>query len=129
LIKIDAVDALVVGCSGEILQIADTIEKNKIPTMVVFASHPRVKHLGPYVFRVFMDLDRDIPKVAQKIKEDGRRRVAILTEELPFTLGIKDVLKKELKETLVTTPDYDLPPQLVPVGVRISSAVSFLTYL
>lgn len=106
LINIDKVDALVIGCSGEILQISDVIEKNKIPTMVVFASHPKVKHLGPHIYRVFMDLDNDIPKIAKRIKDDGRKNIAIITEELPFTMGIKTVLENELSDIISASPDY-----------------------
>ena len=106
LITRDKVDALVVACSGEILQAASIIEKNKIPTMVVFASHPEVKHLGPHIYRVFMDLDNDIPRIAKKMKDDRRSRVAIITEELPFTMGVKEVLEKELLERVVARPDY-----------------------
>lgn len=106
LITLDKVDAPVVCCSGEILQIADAVEKNRVPTMVVYASHPKVKHLGPHIFRVFEDIDNDIPILAGKMKEDGRSRVAVITEELPFTMGIKDVLVRDLAERVVVASDY-----------------------
>jgi branched-chain amino acid transport system substrate-binding protein len=106
LITIEKVDALVVGCSGEILQVSDIVEKNRVPTMVVFASHPKVKHLGPHIFRVFVDVDNDTPRLTEKMKSQGRSRIAIITEDLPFTMGIKDALMSDLAERVTATPDY-----------------------
>lgn len=106
LVSLDHVDALIVSCSGEILQTASFIEQHRVPTMVVYGSHPQIKNLGPHIFRVFMDSERDIPIVANRMRQDGRQHVAIISEEIAFAVGVRDVLKKELTNRVSATFDY-----------------------
>ena len=108
LVDIDKVKFIIVGSSGEVMQIADFVERNKILTVVGHASHPEVRYLGDYIFRTYVDSEKGIDLVAKDISDRGIKRVAIFTEETSFTYAIKNLLEKKLKKSIVFSSDFDL---------------------
>ena len=108
LLSVDKVRYLVVGCSGEVMQIAPLVEKSKIVTVVFAGSHPEIKGLGEYIFRLYPNMDIEMKRFSERIAGDGVTRLAVLTEENAFTFGIRDVLKRELVEKVAFADDFPI---------------------
>ena len=107
LVEVNKIAALVVACSGEVLQAGTFLDKAKVPTIATAASVSAVRDLGPYIFRTYADLRRGIEKLAQFIQKRGDYPLAILTEEASFTMAAKDVLEKSLKEKVTYSETFE----------------------
>jgi branched-chain amino acid transport system substrate-binding protein len=106
LVSLDEVKFLVVGSSGEILQIAPFVESARVLSVAGFASHPDVKKAGDYVFRTYIDAERGIKLVADDIVKKKIERVAVISEESSFTSAIRQVLERFLGDRLVFSEDF-----------------------
>lgn len=106
LVDIDQVKFLVVGSSGEILQIAPFVEAKKVLAVAGFASHPDVKNAGDYIFRTYVDIDRGMHAVVTDMASKGISRVAVISELSSFTAAALDALKKGLQEKIVFADEY-----------------------
>jgi branched-chain amino acid transport system substrate-binding protein len=108
LILVDHARYIIAGCSGEVLQIAPFTQQKKVLLIGYISGHRDVKHAGDYVFRTFYDLGTIGSLMNEKLSELNLHRMAVLTEEVSFTLGIKEVLSDALKERIVAKEDYPL---------------------
>lgn len=108
LFSIDGINFLMVGSSGETLQVAPFAEANRILTVAGFSSHPDVKGAGDYIFRTYIDAERGVSLIADDIHQKKLSRVAIISEETSFTLAIKKALQEFLAKKVVFFEDFSL---------------------
>lgn len=108
LILLDKAKFLIAGCSGEVLQIAPFTQQQKAILFGYISGHRDVKHAGDLVFRSFYDLSSAGSIVGDKLNELGLSKLAVMTEEVSFTLGIKDVLVDTIGAKIVAKEDYPL---------------------
>jgi len=106
LIHFEGVKFLVVGCSGEVLQIAPLAEKAKVVTVGYASSHPDIRNSGDYIFRTYVDITKAVQLIADRIKTDESGTIAVLTEESSFTLGIKKELLTQLGVKVAFAEDF-----------------------
>jgi len=105
-INVDHVKFIVTGCSGETIQAGLIAEKAQVLTVGVLASDPAVRNLGDYVFRTYPDLERGIKEISRNMTAAGHQRIAVLTEDLPFTLSIEKMLHENLGQLVVFREQY-----------------------
>lgn len=108
LIGIDGAKFLITATSGETLQVGPIAQRKKVLTFAVVSSHKDVKHLGDFIFRTFIDVERGMKTLAERIRKDEKTPVALLTEDHVFTQGIKTLLQKHLKDDVVFAEDYPI---------------------
>jgi branched-chain amino acid transport system substrate-binding protein len=118
LIESNKVIFLVTATSGETLQVAPLAEQSKIITFGVYSGHPQIRNQGIYIFRTFIDTEKGIAKIAEKIRRNGDLPFSLLTEEHAFNIGIKTLLEKQFKKNELFLTDYpyeslDLRPILL----------------
>lgn len=106
LINLEKVDYLITSCSGTTLQVAPISERKKIVTIAILSSHKDIKHLGDYIFRTFIDVENSIENFAKNIAKHSNNKLAVLTEENPFTFGIRDVILEEARNSIVYKDDF-----------------------
>ncbi len=106
LVAVEGVRFLVIGSSGEVLQIAPYAEKAKILSVAGFASHPNIKSAGDYTFRTYIDAERGLPLITRDLKNKDLSRVAVITEEVSFTSAVESALRQQLGEKLVFSEKY-----------------------
>ncbi len=96
LININKVRFLAVGCSGEILQVGPIAQRAGVLANCFACSHPDVKTLGEYVFRTYPDIENGIDLFVALAQKEKLGKVAVITEENSFTIGIRDLLVERL---------------------------------
>jgi branched-chain amino acid transport system substrate-binding protein len=106
LVAVDGARFLVLGSSGETLQVAPYAEGAKVLAVAGFASHPDVKKSGDYIFRTYVDTERGIRLVAEDMLKKDIGRVAVISEESSFTLAIQKLLHTFLAEKIVFSESY-----------------------
>lgn len=106
LINVEKVRFLVLGCSGEVMQAAPLADKSRVVAIAYAAGHPDIRNAGDYIFRTYIDLSKSIALMSDLLRRDISGKVAILTEETPFTLGIKAGLIKSLGDRVGITEDF-----------------------
>jgi len=99
LVNVDKVVVIVGGdCSGETLAAAPIAEAGGVVMISPLSSSPDVAQAGDFIFR---DYPNDLLKakaVAQFFAEEELSRVAIITENVDFTVAFRDALKKDVPE-------------------------------
>ena len=108
LVLMDKAKFLIAGCSGEVLQVAPFAQQKKVVLFGYVSAHRDIKHAGDYVFRTFYDIGTVGTLTGDKLKELKLSRLAVISEEVSFTLGIKDVLVDTLGAKVVSKEDYPL---------------------
>ncbi|MFN4894446.1 MAG: ABC transporter substrate-binding protein [Pseudomonadota bacterium] len=108
LVLVDKVNYIIAGCSGEVLQIAPFTEQKKVVLFGYVSAHRDVKHAGDYVFRTMYDIGEIGTATREKLKDLGFTKLAVVSEETSFTMGIKDVLIDALGKQIVSKEDYPL---------------------
>ena len=106
LVEVEGVRFLVVGSSGEILQIAPYAESAHVLSVTGFSSHPGVKNAGDYIFRTYIDADRGIELVAADLSKRNINRIAVISEESSFTSAIDKSLRNRIGDKLVLAENY-----------------------
>jgi branched-chain amino acid transport system substrate-binding protein len=98
LVEIDKVKVILGGaCSGETLAAAPITEKSKVILFSAFSSNPAISNSGDYVFRVSPpDDDAGIKIASEMIKKYNK--VAILSENTDYALGVRKVFIEEYKK-------------------------------
>ncbi|OHB25257.1 MAG: hypothetical protein A2542_03245, partial [Parcubacteria group bacterium RIFOXYD2_FULL_52_8] len=80
-------------CSAETLAIAPVTERAKVILFSDFSSNPQITNAGDYVFRNAPS-DSEIARTdAEKMLTDGRTRIALLSEETDYSIGVRDVMR------------------------------------
>lgn len=108
LITIDKIKyAIGYACSSTILSTAQFYERAKIPVIVVFASSPRIRDLGEYIFRTYPSDALAAQLFASTIR-DKYSRIGILSEETDYAQDLKEELVKQLSgsSTQVVEENY-----------------------
>ncbi len=108
LIYINKVHYLVVGCSGEMMQVAPMAERDKVVTIGFISSHPDIREIGDYIFRTYIDMRKAIKLISDLILKEQSGGIAVLTEDSTFTMGIKDILLSHLKDRVVFEEDFNV---------------------
>ncbi len=106
LIHIDDVEFLISASSGETLQVGPIAQRNEVLLFAVFSSHKDVKHIGDFVFRTFIDVEKGIALLSEHIRAEKDVPVAVLTEDHAFTQGVKFLLVKNLQGDIAVAEDY-----------------------
>ncbi len=96
LTDVDGVKFVLTTCSSETLTVAPLANEKKVLQLSAMSSNPKVEDQGPYTMS-FSYSDKktseDIAKVASVSK-----RIAILSEQTDFNLGIHDGVVEQLKK-------------------------------
>jgi branched-chain amino acid transport system substrate-binding protein len=79
------------GCSGEILGMAPVAENAEVVVLASFASHPDITKAGDFIFRVAPSDVEGGRVAAEMVLGDKRGRVAAITENTDYALGVRDV--------------------------------------
>jgi len=108
LIHIDKVKFLIAGCSGEVLQNATTVEREKILLFAIGANHSDIRKAGDYIFRTFIDVESAIKGFAKHISSSLDSKIALLNEENSFTAGIEKQFMQHLEDRIVESESF--PP-------------------
>ena len=120
LVLVDKTKFLIAGCSGEVLQVAPFTQKQRAILFGYISGHRDVKHAGDLVYRSFYDLGSAGATVEDKLTELGLSKLAVVTEEVSFTLGIKDVLRDTIGTKVIAKEDYPLDsPDFRGIATRI----------
>jgi len=98
LINIDKVKVILGGtCSAETLAVAPIVEQNKIILFSSFSSNPAITNAGDYIFRNSPS-DSDVAKLDAEVIIKKYKKVAIMSENTDYSLGVRDVMKKVFSE-------------------------------
>lgn len=106
MVEIDGVQFLAVGSSGEVLQVAPYVENRHVLTVAGFSSNPAVRDAGDYVFRTYHDSERGVAILVEELRSRKLDKVAVLSEEASFCIGIRSALQKFLGESIVTDESF-----------------------
>jgi branched-chain amino acid transport system substrate-binding protein len=99
LINIDNVVAIIGGqCSGETLAAAPVAEAAEVPMISPVSSSPDVTQAGDFIFRVYPSDALKGSALATYFAKEGLKKVAIISENTDFCIGIRDAVKGSLKE-------------------------------
>lgn len=95
LINVDKVDAIIGGfCSGETMAIIDLVNQNKIPE-ITSGSAPEINGKSKYIFQSW-PIDSYAGKMmADLVKKSNSSKVAVLSANTTYALGISDVFIKD----------------------------------
>jgi branched-chain amino acid transport system substrate-binding protein len=94
LISVDHVQIILGGvCSSETLAAAPIAEKGKVILLSGFSSSPDIAKAGEYIFRNAPS-DADVAKLDAETIAAKYKKVAILSENADYSLGIKNVMKE-----------------------------------
>ena len=118
LINVNGVEFLSVGCSGEILQVGPLAQRSGVLATCYACSHPDVKNLGDRIFRTYVDIENGVSTMAEllnrelpgeltgELSGELSGKLVILTEENAFTIGIHELLEKELGDKIGYTEQF-----------------------
>ncbi len=93
LITIEKVKVILGGVlSTETLAAAPIAEQNKVILFSGFSSNPAITNAGDYIFRVSPS-DVELAKLDADVIAKKYKRVAIISENTDYTIGVRDVMK------------------------------------
>ncbi len=99
LVNVDKVIGIIGGqCSSETLAAAPIVEAAKIVMISPVSSSPDVTKAGDFVFRVYPSDAFKGKVLAWILSTQGYNKIAILSENTDFCLGIRNTVKANLKE-------------------------------
>lgn len=103
--------AIILGglCTGETLGAAPLANEQRIVLLSAVSSGPQVTNAGEYVFRTNPSDDGSF--FASYIIGKGYGRVAIISEQTDFAIGVKDALLSKLDEAGVAYFMEDVPAE------------------
>ena len=99
LVNIDKVVAIVGGqCSGETLGAAPIVEEGKVVLVSPVSSSPDITSAGDFIFRVYPSDSLKGVDMAAYMEKMDYMRIAIITENTDYAVGIRDSLNVALPE-------------------------------
>jgi branched-chain amino acid transport system substrate-binding protein len=99
LVNIDKVVAIIGGqCSGETLAAAPIAEANEVVLISPVSSSPDVTKAGDFVFRIYPSDWLKGAAFANYFTEMGFTKVALITENTDFAIGIRTSTREQLPE-------------------------------
>lgn len=84
-------------CSSETLAAAPIVEQNKVVLLSPGSSNPDITTAGDYVFRNYPSDSSQGKVLAEYAVKQGYKKVGVIAEQQPYTLGIQKVFEKEFK--------------------------------
>ena len=102
---------LITGISAETLQVAPAAERARVLTVAVASSSPDVKKAGDFIFRTYVDIERGVDLMLAQLQRDGRRRVALISEDSVYTKPIEARLIAGLGAKLAVHEEF-LPDEM-----------------
>ena len=109
LIHIDRVHyVLGFGCSGTTLAAAPLYEKAKILSIVTFASSPKIRDAGDFMFRTFPSDSVAGITLGQYVAKHNKS-VAVISAQSDYSQDLKDVFAKSLPNTIQRSYEDFLP--------------------
>ncbi len=106
LIRVDKVQFLITGCSGETLQAGPIAQRAGVLLFAVFSAHQDVKKLGDFIFRTCPDQERAAEIFAHEIECSKLEAVFLLSEENAFTQGMKSLLTEKAGKRISGSEDF-----------------------
>jgi branched-chain amino acid transport system substrate-binding protein len=98
LTDVDGVKVIIgAGCSAETLGAAPLANDKKILMVSGVSSNPKIEDQGPFVFSVSYS-DKMTGENLAKVAAASSKKIAILTEQTDFAVGIHDVFVETLKQ-------------------------------
>ena len=98
LINVDKVKSLLTSCSAASLAVAPLAREAKIPLFALWTTSPDFPS-GDYIIRVSYS-DSDTAKFMADLFNKRYRKIAVLTEENDYSVGILNALKKKFTGTI-----------------------------
>ncbi|HLG25881.1 MAG TPA: ABC transporter substrate-binding protein, partial [Candidatus Gracilibacteria bacterium] len=99
LINVDKVKVIYGGfCSSETLAIAPIAEKAGVVVLSPGSSSPDITNAGDFIFRNYPSDASQGKVLAEYVNSKGLKKVAILSEQNDYTLGIQKVFEEKFKE-------------------------------
>ncbi len=99
LTSIDQVVGIIGGhCSSETLAAAPVVEEASVPLISPISSSPDITHAGDFVFRVYPSDALKGKALARYFDSKQFKRVAVISENTDFCLGVKNVAVAALTE-------------------------------
>ena len=128
LINLDKVNFIITGCSGETIQAANIAQRKGVIVIGAISGSSAVRNLGDYIFRTYPDVEIGAAKIAQHMKNMGYKRVALISEQLETTEGIRVSLQKFLQDSLLISEEFlitdtDYVPMLLRVKAKNPDAI------
>jgi branched-chain amino acid transport system substrate-binding protein len=90
------IPAVILGCSPEVLAVAPVLEAEHIVGFSSFATNPRIKDAGDYIFRNVPNDELQARIGADLILEHDYKRVAALHVQHDYGVGLRDALRASL---------------------------------
>ncbi len=104
---IDQVQAVMVGCSPEMLAVAPMAAPNNILVMSPMATAPTISDAGDHVFRVIPSDALQGKVGAELLQEKGYQRVGILYINHDYGVGLNKVVSSVLGNKVVASEAFD----------------------
>lgn len=113
LVKVDKVQAVIgFACSAATLTAAPIYENAQVPVMVTFASSPKIKQAGDYIFRSYPN-DDDSGKILFSYVKTHHKTFAVLSEETQYAQDLKNVFTGSNTDAALTLVTEDFLPGTV----------------
>ena len=111
LIGIDKVSAIIGGqCSSETLGAAPIAEAGKVVMISPVSSSPDVTHAGEFIFRVYPSDALKGTALANYFATSGFEKIAMISENTDFCMGIHDSVKASLQAGASLVFDESVEP-------------------
>ena len=101
------IDAVVMGCSPELLAIAPVAEQYNVLVISPMATAPSISDAGDHVFRLIPSDALQGKVGADILKERGYNRIGVIYVNHDYGVGLNNVLKKELGSKIVLSEAFD----------------------
>ncbi|MCX6716155.1 MAG: ABC transporter substrate-binding protein [Candidatus Taylorbacteria bacterium] len=103
LINIDGVKIILGGAfSSETLAAAPITDQNKVILFSAFSSNPKLSGISKYFFRSSPS-DSDVARTdANAVLSQGYKKVAIISENTDYSLGVRDIMKQVFATNNIT---------------------------
>ncbi len=100
LISVDQVKVIFTVCGQESMSVAPIAEQNKVLMMALWSTPPKLSGIGQYVFRNSYS-DDDTGRIMAEFINKKFNKVAILSEETDYSIGLRDAFKKHFKGQVI----------------------------
>jgi len=110
-IHIDQVDAIMGGmCSSETLGASPITESAAVIMISPISSSPDITHAGDFIFRTYPSDSLKGMALTNYFASKGYKRIAIISENTDFCIGVRDSIEQNLKEGMELIFDETVDP-------------------
>lgn len=122
LVNIDKVDFIIGGlCSGETLAIIDIVNENNIPVLTS-GSNPEIAPKSSHVFQTWPSDSFGGKTLANIVKDAQFKKVAVLSANTDYAVGISDVFVKNFGEVSIYEKFNDKQTDFRDVVVKVTQS-------